>query len=123
MRLGTCNGSDRADPHTISTGAAATWVDLEVPQRSPNTIGSGLSPQEPGKPKDQVAELGERTSDGRRGVVKKATEDPPRRLVRTQGSGRPLGLSAPLECGARVEQGITAVPTRDEESRPREAEP
>ncbi|KAJ1140151.1 hypothetical protein NDU88_006511 [Pleurodeles waltl] len=111
-----CDGSDRADPHTISTGADATWDDPEVPPRSPHPIGSGLSPREPGKSKGQVTELGERTADGRRGFLTEATEDPLRRLVRPQGSRRLLGLSAPLENRARAEQGITAVPTRDEDS-------
>ncbi|KAJ1189659.1 hypothetical protein NDU88_006403 [Pleurodeles waltl] len=52
-----CDGSDRADPHTISTGADATWDDPEVPLRSTHPIGSGLSPREPGKSKGQVAEM------------------------------------------------------------------
>ncbi|KAJ1194288.1 hypothetical protein NDU88_003577, partial [Pleurodeles waltl] len=118
-----CDGSDRADPHTISIGADTAWDDPEVPPRSPHPIGSGLSPWEPGDSKGQVAELGRRTADGRRGFVHEATEDPLRTLVKPQGSRRLLGLSAPLKTQARAEQGIIAVPTRDEDSRPREADP
>ncbi|KAJ1191073.1 hypothetical protein NDU88_000390 [Pleurodeles waltl] len=118
-----CDGSDRADPHRISTGAAATWDNPKVPLRSPLPIGSGLSPWEPGDLKGPVAEWARRTADGRRGFVQEATEDPSRRLMRTQVSRRLLGLSATLENRARPEQGIIAVPTWDEDSRPREAEP
>ncbi|KAJ1119778.1 hypothetical protein NDU88_007963 [Pleurodeles waltl] len=121
--MGYCDGSDRADQHTISTGADATWDDPEVPPRSPHPIGSGLSLREPGESEGQVAELGRRTADGRRGFGQEATEDPPRRLVRPQGSRRLLGLLAPLENKARAEQGVIVVPTRDEDSRPREADP
>ncbi|KAJ1136099.1 hypothetical protein NDU88_002517 [Pleurodeles waltl] len=92
-------------------------------QGSTNPGGSRLSPREPGRSKDQVAELERRTAEDRSGVGGKDTEAESRRLVRTKGSRRPLGLSAPLDCGAGAENRITVVPTRDEERRPREAEP
>ncbi|KAJ1206722.1 hypothetical protein NDU88_002123 [Pleurodeles waltl] len=53
-----------------------------------------------------------RTADGRRGFIQETTEDPSRRLVRTQGSRRLPELSATLKKRARPEQGIIAVPTR-----------
>ncbi|KAJ1092940.1 hypothetical protein NDU88_006050 [Pleurodeles waltl] len=93
------------------------------PPRTAHLIGPGLSPREPGESKSQVAELGRETADGWRGFGQEATVEPPRRLMRPQGSRRLLGLSEPLENKARAEQGIIAVPTRDEDSRPREAEP
>ncbi|KAJ1103709.1 hypothetical protein NDU88_001130 [Pleurodeles waltl] len=118
---GLCDGSDRSDKHTIATGVATAWDDPEVTPRSTLPIGSGLSPQEPGELKGQVAELGG-SADGRRGNIQEASEDPTRRLVRTQGTRRLLGPSAKPENGAQPEQRIIAVPTRDEDRRPREAD-
>ncbi|KAJ1176668.1 hypothetical protein NDU88_001937 [Pleurodeles waltl] len=118
-----CDGPDLADPHNISTGAVASWVDPEMSPGSTNPVGSRLSPREPGRSKGQVAELRRRTADEQRRVGNKDTEDEPRRPVRTEESRRPLGSSATLECGAGAKNGTTAVSTRDEESRPQEAEP
>ncbi|KAJ1154022.1 hypothetical protein NDU88_006779 [Pleurodeles waltl] len=95
---------------------------------STNPVGSRLSPREPGRSKGQVAELRRRTADERRRVGNKNTEDTEdtedesRRSVRTQEPRRLLVPSAPLECGTGVKNGTAAVPTRDEESQPREAE-
>ncbi|KAJ1128395.1 hypothetical protein NDU88_006774 [Pleurodeles waltl] len=94
-----------------------------MPPGSTNPVGSRLSPWEPGRSKGQVAELRGRTADERRRAGNKDTEDEFRRPVRTQESRRPLGSSATLECGAGAQNGTAAVPTRDEESRPRETEP
>ncbi|KAJ1108371.1 hypothetical protein NDU88_005747 [Pleurodeles waltl] len=87
----------------------------------PHGHGSRLSPREPGEIKGQDAELGG-GADGRRGYIQEASEDPTRRLVRTQGTRRLLGPSAKPKNRARPEQGIIAVPTRDEDSRPQEAD-
>ncbi|KAJ1086873.1 hypothetical protein NDU88_000073 [Pleurodeles waltl] len=90
---------------------------------STNPMCSRRSPREPGRSKGQVAELRKRTADERRRVGKKDTEDESRRLVRTQESRRPLGPSAPLECGAGAKNRTAAVPSRDTKSQPREAKP
>ncbi|KAJ1149507.1 hypothetical protein NDU88_002314 [Pleurodeles waltl] len=116
-----CDGSDQSDPHTITTGAATAWDDPEVNQRSTLPIGSGLYPRDPGELKGRVGEL-EESVDRRRGNLQEASEDPTRRLVRTQGTRRLRGPSGNPENRARPERGIITVPTRDEDRRPREAE-
>ncbi|KAJ1096438.1 hypothetical protein NDU88_001580 [Pleurodeles waltl] len=116
-----CDGSDQSDPHTSATGAATAWEDPEVNPRSSLPIGSGLYPLDPGEFKGRVAEL-EGRADGRRGNIQEALEDPTRRLVRTQRMRRLLGPSGNPENRARPEQRIIAVPTRDEDCRPREAD-
>ncbi|KAJ1163648.1 hypothetical protein NDU88_004103 [Pleurodeles waltl] len=116
-----CDGSDQSDPHTIATGAATAWDDPEANPRLSLPIGSGLYPRDPGNLKGQVAELG-RSGCGRRGSIQEASEDPTQRLLRTQGTRRPLGPSGNPEIRARPEQRISAVPTQEEERRPQEAD-
>ncbi|KAJ1082326.1 hypothetical protein NDU88_002494 [Pleurodeles waltl] len=116
-----CDGSDQSDPNTITTGAATAWDDPEVNLRSTLLIGSGLHPRDLGELKGWVAEL-EESADGRRGNLQEASGDPTRRLVRTQGTRRLRGPSGNPENRDRPERGIIAVPTRDEDRRPREAD-
>ncbi|KAJ1161483.1 hypothetical protein NDU88_001968 [Pleurodeles waltl] len=121
-RVGECDGSDPSDPHTIATGAATAWDNPEVTPRSALPIGSGLSLREPGKLKDQFTELRGARMAGEENI-QEALEDPTCRIVRTQRMRRLLGPSGTPENGARPEQRIIAVPTRDEDRRPREADP
>ncbi|KAJ1158974.1 hypothetical protein NDU88_011646 [Pleurodeles waltl] len=89
---------------------------------------SSPSPREPGRSKSQVAEQRGRTAGAQRRVGSEDTEDTEntedesRRSARTQEPRRLLVPSTPLECGTGVENMTAAVPTRDKESRLREAE-
>ncbi|KAJ1092118.1 hypothetical protein NDU88_005230 [Pleurodeles waltl] len=112
----------RSDPHTSATGVATAWEDPEVTPRSTLPIGSELYPRDPGDLKGEVPEF-EGGADGRRGSFQEASEDPNQRLVRTQVKRRPLGSSGIPEDGARPERRTIAVPTWDEDRRPREANP
>ncbi|KAJ1102329.1 hypothetical protein NDU88_007381 [Pleurodeles waltl] len=62
------------------------------------------------------------TADAWSGFLQATSEDSPRRTVRAQGPRGPLGLPTILERTARPDQGTIAVPTREEDSGPREAE-
>ncbi|KAJ1145819.1 hypothetical protein NDU88_012103 [Pleurodeles waltl] len=63
------------------------------------------------------------TADAWSGFLEAMSEDSPRRTVRAQGLRGPLGLLTILKSTARPDQGTIAVPTREEDNGPREAEP
>ncbi|KAJ1176057.1 hypothetical protein NDU88_001340 [Pleurodeles waltl] len=95
---------------------------------STNQVRSSPSPREPGRSKSQVAEQRRETAGVQRrigSVSTASTEDAKDESGRSARIPEPRGLlvpSAPLECGTEVKNRTATVPTRDEESRLREAE-
>ncbi|KAJ1191025.1 hypothetical protein NDU88_000342 [Pleurodeles waltl] len=120
--LRQCDGSDRSDPHTSATGAAAAWDDPEVTPRSTFPIGSKHYPRDPGNLKGEITEFEGRRMVGEE-VFQEASRDPIQKLARTQRKRRSLEASGIPEDGARPQRRTIAVPTWDEDRQPREANP
>ncbi|KAJ1152213.1 hypothetical protein NDU88_004990 [Pleurodeles waltl] len=126
--FGKCDGPDRADPHNIPAGADASWADPDVSPGSTNEVRSSPSPREPGRSKSQVAQQRRETAGVRKrigSVGTASTEDAEDEFGRFARIQEPRGLlvpSAPLKCGTGEKTRTAAVPTRDKESRLREAE-
>ncbi|KAJ1142925.1 hypothetical protein NDU88_009237 [Pleurodeles waltl] len=126
--LSACDGPDWADPHNFSAGADTSWADPDVSPGSTNQVRPSPSTLEPGSSKSQVAQQRKEKAGVRRrigSVGTASTEDAKDELGRFARIQEPRGLpvpSAPLECGTGEKTRTAAVPTRDEESRLREAE-
>ncbi|KAJ1176056.1 hypothetical protein NDU88_001339 [Pleurodeles waltl] len=95
---------------------------------STNPVRSSPSPREPGRSKSQVVEQRRETAGVWRrigSVGTASTEDAKDESGRSARITKPRGLlvpSASRECGTGVKNRTAEVPTRDEESRLREAE-
>ncbi|KAJ1127111.1 hypothetical protein NDU88_005515 [Pleurodeles waltl] len=118
----SCDGSDRFDPHTRATGAAAVGEDPEVTSRSRLPIGSFFHMRDSRNFKGEVPEI-----EGRwrieEDMFQEEPRDDPQKPVRTQRKGRTVRASRSPEIGGRAERRTSTVPTWDEDRRPREANP
>ncbi|KAJ1113217.1 hypothetical protein NDU88_001472 [Pleurodeles waltl] len=115
------DGSDRLDPHTRATGAAAVGDNPEVTPRSRLPIGSFLHSRDSGSLKGDVPEIEEMEEQGGSGPgdVRRRTS----KSVKTQHKGETLRPSRIPEVGGRAERRVSTDPTCDEDRRPREAAP
>ncbi|KAJ1114725.1 hypothetical protein NDU88_002956 [Pleurodeles waltl] len=119
---GKCDGSDRFDPHTRATGAAAVGDDPEVTPRSQLPIGSFRHSRDSGNLKGEVPEIGGVWRSAEEMVQETSGEEPPK-SVKTQWQGGTIGASCIPEVGGRDERRTSTVPTWDDDRRPREAAP
>ncbi|KAJ1150155.1 hypothetical protein NDU88_002952 [Pleurodeles waltl] len=119
---GYCDGSDRFEPHTRATGAAAVGNDPEVTPRSRLPIGSSLHSRDSRNLKGEVPEIEKRWRIEEE-MVQEASGEEPQKSVRTQWQVGTVGASGIPKVGARAERKTSTVPTWDEDRRPREATP
>ncbi|KAJ1190352.1 hypothetical protein NDU88_007090 [Pleurodeles waltl] len=117
-----CDGSDRFDPHTRATGAAAVGDDPEVTPRSQLPTGSFLHLRDSGNLKGEVPEIGGGVWRSEEEMVPETSRELPKR-VKTQRPGGTIGASRIPEAGGQAERRTSTVPTWDEDCRPREAAP
>ncbi|KAJ1180898.1 hypothetical protein NDU88_006109 [Pleurodeles waltl] len=120
--LRLCDGSDRFDPHTRATGAAAVGDDPEVTLRSHLPIGSFHHLRDSGNLKGEVPEIKGVWRSEEEMVQETSGEEPPKR-VKTQRRRGTLGASRIPEVEGQAELRSSMDRTWDEARRPWEATP
>ncbi|KAJ1190353.1 hypothetical protein NDU88_007091 [Pleurodeles waltl] len=120
-RGSVCDGSDRFDPHTRATGAAAVGDYPEVTPRSQLPFGSFLHLRESGNLKGEVPEIGVWRSEEE--TVQETSGEELLKRVKTQRQGGTIGASRIPEVRGQAERRTSTVPTWDEDRRPWEAAP
>ncbi|KAJ1152401.1 hypothetical protein NDU88_005176 [Pleurodeles waltl] len=120
VAIGCCDGSDRSDPHTIAPSVTSAWDDPEATQRAALPNGAALYPRDARDVKGEVLVF-QRSAVGRNGDFQEAAAERTRRLetIQEERSLRPSGIP---EDRPRLEHRILTVPSRAEDSRPREAD-